>query len=250
MASWLDSHSHINDDDFNEDLNEVLDKMVLNDVNRCMIVSLNVASYLKAKEIKDERIEFKKAIGIYPEDTNLTEEEMNEIFKYYEEADAIGEIGLDYHWYKDTKEKQKELFIRQIEMANRLNKPVIIHAREAIQDTYDILKKHPCKAVLHCYSGSAEMAKEFTKLGYYISFAGPTTFKNAKEPIEVAKSIPIDRLLIETDSPYLSPVPNRGKRNDPSNVIYIGKLIAKELGIDEEILKEQINKNYDALFTQ
>ena len=250
MASWLDSHSHINDDDFNEDLKEVLGKMVLNDVNRCMIVSLNVASYLKAKEIKDERIEFKRAIGIYPEDTNLTEEEMNEIFKYYEEADAIGEIGLDYHWYKDTKEKQKELFIRQIEMANRLNKPVIIHAREAIQDTYDILKEHPCKAVLHCYSGSVEMAKEFTKLGYYISFAGPITFKNAKEPIEVAKSIPLDRLLIETDSPYLSPVPNRGKRNDPSNVIYIGKLIAKELGIDEEKLKEQINKNYDALFTQ
>ena len=250
MASWLDSHSHINDDDFNEDLKEILDKMILNDVNRCMIVSLNVASYLKAKEIKDERIEFKRAIGIYPEDTSLTEEEMNEIFKYYEEADAIGEIGLDYHWYKDTKEKQKELFIRQIEMANRLNKPVIIHAREAIQDTYDILKEHPCKAVLHCYSGSVEMAKEFTKLGYYISFAGPITFKNAKEPIEVAKSIPLDRLLIETDSPYLSPVPNRGKRNDPSNVIYIGKLIAKELGIDEEKLKEQINKNYDALFTQ
>ena len=129
-----------------------------------------------------------------------------------------------------------------------MNKPIIVHAREAIQDTYDILKEHRCKGVLHCYSGSAEMAKEFVKLGYYISFAGPITFKNAKEPLEVVKSIPLDRILIETDSPYMAPVPMRGKRNDPSNVVYIGKLIAKELNIEESELQEIVNRNYDALF--
>lgn len=248
MSNWLDSHCHINDEAFNEDLDAVLNMMVENNVTRCMLVSCNVKDYLKGLEISHKDIEIKRSIGVYPEDTNLSDEEFEEYVKYFKDVDAIGEIGLDYHWYKDTKEKQKELFIRQIEIAKKMNKPIIVHAREAIQDTYDILKEHRCKGVLHCYSGSAEMAKEFVKLGYYISFAGPITFKNAKEPLEVVKSIPLDRILIETDSPYMAPVPMRGKRNDPSNVVYIGKLIAKELNIEETKLQEIVNRNYDALF--
>ena len=123
-----------------------------------------------------------------------------------------------------------------------------MHTREAIQDTFNIMKENVTRGVLHCYSDSAQMAKEFVKLGYYISISGTVTWKNAKEPIEVIKVVPLDRLLIETDCPYLSPVPNRGKRNEPSNVVYTGKKICEELNIDEESFKRQINENYHRLF--
>ena len=222
--------------------------MLLNKVNKAMLVCVSLDDYQRTLNIKKEGIEFKKAIGVYPEYTDIDETEFNKYVSLMEKCDAIGEIGLDYHWYKDTRDKQIELFIRQIEIANRLNKPVIIHAREALGDTYNVLRQHPCKAVLHCYSGSYELAKEFIKLGYYISIGGPVTFKNAKEPLEVAKNIPLDRLLIETDSPYLTPVPNRGKRNEPSNVVYTAKKIMEIRGIDEETFLDQINKNYDSLF--
>ena len=135
-----------------------------------------------------------------------------------------------------------------MKIANSLNKPVIIHSREAMKDTYDILKEYRNRGVLHCYSGSKEMAREFVKLGYYISFAGVITFKNAKEPLEVAKNIPLDHMLIETDSPYLTPVPKRGKRNEPANVVYTGRFICENLGIDENEFKDIINSNYDRLF--
>lgn len=246
--NYLDSHCHINDESYLEDLDEVLDRMLLNKVNKAMLVCVSLDDYQRTLNIKKEGIEFKKAIGVYPEYTDIDETEFNKYVSLMEKCDAIGEIGLDYHWYKDTRDKQIDLFIRQIEIANRLNKPVIIHAREALGDTYNILKQHPCKAVLHCYSGSYELAKEFIKLGYYISIGGPVTFKNAKEPLEVAKNIPLDRLLIETDSPYLTPVPNRGKRNEPSNVVYTAKKIMEIRGIDEETFLDQINKNYDSLF--
>ena len=246
--NYLDSHCHINDESYLEDLDEVLDRMLLNKVNKAMLVCVSLDDYQRTLNIKKEGIELKKAIGVYPEYTDIDETEFNKYVSLMEKCDAIGEIGLDYHWYKDTRDKQIELFIRQIEIANRLNKPVIIHAREALGDTYNILRQHPCKAVLHCYSGSYELAKEFIKLGYYISIGGPVTFKNAKEPLEVAKNIPLDRLLIETDSPYLTPVPNRGKRNEPSNVVYTAKKIMEIREIDEETFLDQINKNYDSLF--
>lgn len=246
--NYLDSHCHINDESYLEDLDEVLDRMLLNKVNKAMLVCVSLDDYQRTLNIKKEGIEFKKAIGVYPEYTDMDLDTFNKYVELMKQCDAVGEIGLDYHWYKDTKDKQIELFIRQIEIANKLNKPVIIHAREALGDTYQILKEHRCNAVLHCYSGSYELAKEFIKLGYYISIGGPVTFKNAKEPIEVAKNIPLDRLLIETDSPYLTPVPNRGKRNEPSNVVYTAKKIMEIRGIDEESFLNQINKNYDSLF--
>lgn len=248
MSNWLDSHCHLNDDAFNDDVNDVLNNMLEKGVTRCMLVSCTPDDYLKGLKINHPNIQIKRAIGVYPEYTNLSEAEYNEYLKYANEADAIGEIGLDYHWYKDTKEEQKALFIKQIELANKLNKPIIVHARDATQDNFNILKAHPCKGVIHCYSSSAEMAKELVKLGYYISIAGPITWKNARELLEVIKVVPIDKLLIETDSPYLTPTPNRGKRNDPTNVIYVGKFICSQLNIDEEEFKKQMNDNYDALF--
>ena len=246
--NYLDSHCHINGEEYLLDLDIVLDKMLENNVTKAMLVCVGLDDYKRSLNIKKEGIEFKKAIGVYPEYTDIDDVTFDKYLKLMEEADAIGEIGLDYHWYKDTKDKQKELFIKQIKIAQKLNKPIIVHAREALSDTFDILKNYRCKGVLHCYSGSSEMAKEFCKLGYYISLAGPLTWKNAKEPIEVVKNVSFDRLLIETDSPYLAPVPNRGKRNEPSNVVYVAKKMMEVLDIDEESFLKQINKNYDTLF--
>ena len=246
--NYLDSHCHINDESYLEDLDSVLDRMVENKVTKAMLVCVSLDDYKRSLNIKKEGIEFKKAIGVYPEYTDMDDKTFNEYVSIMKKCDAVGEIGLDYHWYKDTKEKQKELFIKQIKIANDLNKPIIVHAREALADTYEILKKYPCRGVLHCYSGSSELAKEFVKLGYYISIGGPITFKNAKEPLEVVKSVPLDKLLIETDSPYLTPVPNRGKRNEPSNVVYTAAKIMDTIGVDKETFLKQINVNYDSLF--
>ena len=244
--SYLDSHCHINGQEYYEDLDNVLENMVFSDVKKAMIISLNPEEYQRALSIKHEKFDFKYAIGIYPEDVDKYD--IKDFEKYFQEVDAIGEIGLDYYWSKDHVQRQKEVFDMQLSIAERLNKPVIIHSRSASQDTYDILKKHKCRGVLHCYSGSKEMAKELIKLGYYISFAGVITFKNAKEPLEVAKSIPLDKILVETDSPYLAPVPKRGKRNEPANVVYTAKFIAENLQVDIDEFNKAINKNYDELF--
>ena len=242
MMNYLDSHCHLNDEAYDADLEEVLDRMLKNNVRKAMIICVSLDDYKKTLGIVKEGIEFKKAIGIYPEYTSISEEDLAEYVRLMKECDAIGEIG------PDTREKQKELFIRQIGIAREMDKPVIVHARDAMGDCFDILKEHRCRGVLHCYSGSAEMARELVKLGYYISIAGPITWKNAREPLEVIKSVPLDRLLIETDCPYLTPAPHRGKRNEPAYVVHTAGKIMEELGLDEETFLKQINANYDHLF--
>lgn len=249
--NWLDSHCHINDDKFKDDLDSVLTNMVNNDVTEAMIVSSYIKDYHYGLNIVHPNISFKHSLGIYPGDVNNIDDKLfNEFAKLYEDekCDAIGEIGLDYHWDKENKDKQIDIFRKQVQLAKELNKPIIVHTRDAIQDTYQILRENVVKGVLHCYSDSAQMAKNFVKLGYYISISGTVTWKNAKEPLEVIQVVPLDRLLIETDCPYLTPEPNRGKRNEPSNVIYTGKRICEELGISEELFKMQINDNYHRLF--
>lgn len=246
--NYLDSHCHIVDEAFDDDRQEVIDRMFERNVTRAMIVCVSLEDYDKALKIKSDKVCFKKAIGIYPEYTDINTEDYNRYIELMKDCDAIGEIGLDYHWYKDSKQQQKDLFIKQIKIAQELNKPIIVHARDSLGDAYDILKKHHHKGVLHCYSGSSELAKEFVKLGYYISIAGPITWKNAKEPLEVIRSVPLDKLLIETDCPYLTPAPNRGRRNEPSFVVDTAKKIMEELGIQEEEFLKQINSNYDTLF--
>lgn len=249
---WIDSHCHINDEAFDEDREDVLRRMKENGVLKAMIVSLNKEELEKTRKIEYEGLTFKRSIGVYPEDSyRFSEEEIRNIYEEFRSPDiaAIGEIGLDYHWDKDHKERQKEVFYEQLLLAKRLDKPVIIHAREAAEDTYKLIKESGVrKGVMHCYSGSKEMAKEFVKLGFYISLAGTITFKNAREPKEVALSVPLDRLLIETDCPYLTPVPHRGKRNEPSYVVHTGSFIAELLGMEEEEFRKQIEKNYDELF--
>lgn len=161
---------------------------------------------------------------------------------------AIGEIGLDYYWVKDNKDKQKELFIKQIDLAIKYNLPVIIHSRDAIQDVYDILKNKKVKGSIHCYSGSTQMAKEFIKLGFYIGIDGPITFKNNKKQRDMVKDIDINHILVETDSPYLTPEPFRGEKNTSLNLKYIINQIAIELGISYDDAKRITTNNAIKLF--
>ncbi len=253
MDGWLDSHCHILSEEFDNELDELLKRADENDVKRFLVVCCSKQEAKQASKLVDLYPQLDIATGFHPEDTDkITKED----FVWLEEMlksgkfTALGEIGLDYHWVSDNKEAQKDLFIRQIELANKYHLPVLIHTRDAMQDTFDILKTHRVEkaGIMHCYPGSYEMAKEYLKLGYYLSFAGPVTFKNAREPKEVAAKIPLDRILIETDCPYMTPVPFRGKRNEPMYVAYTGAEIARLRGIREEELKEAVSANYIRLF--
>ena len=173
------------------------------------------------------------AAGFHPENlegTSLSDLDKIEEFAKHEKCVAIGEIGLDYHWMSSAKEVQKEFFRAHIELAKKLNLPVIVHDREAHGDTLDILKETKPNGVVHCFSGSAEMAKEIIRLGMYIGLNGVVTFKNARKSLEVVKEIPLDRLVLETDCPYLAPEPHRGKRNDSTYIPFIAERIGEVLG--------------------
>ena len=161
---------------------------------------------------------------------------------------AIGEIGLDYYWRQDNKEAQKRVFEEQILLAKELNLPIIVHDREAHDDTLNILKKHKPKGVLHCFSGSAEMAKEVLRLGMYIGLGGALTFKNARKPVEVAEMLPLEKLLLETDCPYMAPVPMRGKRNYSGYIPYIAERVAEIKGIAPQEVLDTTSKNTKQLF--
>ena len=248
---WIDSHCHIIDEAFSDDFDEIIKRIEENNIERCMIVCCYDHEYDKAIALAKMDSRFDVAVGIHPSDVKkLNDDIWNKFIEYSNNpyVKAIGEIGLDYYWDKDNKDDQKDIFIKQIEIANKLNKPILVHSRDAMQDTFDIMKKYPAKGVMHCYSGSREMAKEFMKLGYYLSLGGPVTYKNANEPKEVAKIIDDDKILIETDCPYLTPVPFRGKRNEPSYVVYTGKYISELRNVDEDVFKDQLVNNYDRLF--
>lgn len=250
---WIDSHCHLNDEAYYEDLDVVLDNMANNDVRKAMLISLNLNDLNLARKINHKDIIFKRSIAVFPTDSyEFNRKQIEEIYNEFNKDDinAIGEIGLDYHWDKDHKDIQKQIFKEQLNIAKQLDKPVIIHSRDAAEDTFNILKESGNKGVMHCYSGSKELAKEYVKIGFYISIAGPVTFKNAKEPLEVIEVVPLDRLLIETDSPYLTPVPKRGQRNEPANVRYTGEFIANRLGIEIEEFKRIIESNYERLFNK
>lgn len=248
MSGYVDSHCHIACDAYDNDRNEVIQRMKDNDVVRALIICCPEDEYDIAFDLVDRDELFDMAVGIHPSDQKkLTPEWWNHFLEVARDprVKVIGEIGLDYYWDQDNKEEQRELFIKQIELAKQLNKPISVHSREATQESFDILKKHRVKGVIHCFSGSLEIAKEYTKMGYYVALGGPVTYKNSKDPKKVAKEIDINYLLTETDCPYLSPSKHRGERNEPSYVIHALKKIAELREMDEEVLKEQIVKNYD-----
>jgi len=252
-VGWVDSHAHLAYSEYDQDLPLIIERAKERNVSRIMIVALSEEETKKAFRLNDEFGMFDVAFGYHPSDLDKIPQggfETLENMLREGKLRAIGEIGLDYYWHKDNKEDQKEVFIRQIALANRYQVPIIVHMRDASQDTLEILKKHrPVKGgIMHCYSGSVEMAYEYIKCGMYISLGGPVTFKNAHIPKDVAKAVDIERLLIETDCPYLTPHPFRGKRNEPAMVELVGLEIARLREIESDLFMERVYENYSRLF--
>lgn len=247
----FDTHAHYDDESFNEDRNELFEAMQKNNVKYIINQGINIETSKFSVSLSEKYDYVYAAVGIHPEDVNSLED-IGEIKKLasHKKVIAIGEIGLDYHYDNANKEIQKQYFYNQLELANELNLPVVIHDRDAHKDILDTLKsiKINNAGTIHCFSGSVEMAKELIKLGYYLGFDGPITFKNAQKNIDVLKYIPLDRILIETDAPYLTPVPFRGKRNNSMYLTYVINKIAdiKKLS-PEEIANITLN-NAKTLF--
>lgn len=248
---YFDSHAHYDDSKFDEDRKEIIQKMYNEGVTKIISAGYNLESSKYASKLTSEYDFIYTTCGISPNDIPEGKKEfykelieIKELTKN-EKCVAIGEIGLDYYWNKENKEYQKRAFIEQINLANEVDLPIVIHSRDAISDTLEILKNNKVnrKGVFHCCMLNRELVKEALKLGFYISFAGPVTFKNSKNAQEIIKMVPNERFFIETDSPYLSPEPNRGKRNDSRNLKYIVEKIAKEKDIDIEKVAEISYKN-------
>ena len=249
---YFDTHAHYDSGAFNADRFEILDAMVEGNVGLIVNPGCDLISSKAAIELA-ERYDFVyAAVGWHPEDIDkLTDEAFEEMARLAEHPKclAIGEIGLDYYWDATHKDEQKELFRRLIELALKLDKPIIVHDREAHGDSMEIILDYPqLRGVFHCYSGSAEMAAELLKQGWYLGFDGPITYKNARKAIEVLEMCPLDRLVIETDSPYLTPVPNRGKRNDSRQLKYVVEKIAEIKGLTAEEVEKASFENGKRLY--
>ena len=284
----FDSHAHYNDEKFDEDREEVINEVYASGVTKLINAGYSLKSSIYALQIAKKYNWMYTISGISPNDIpdskeglekelnaleelisrevlldesnkNCEDNILNNEIKLKEKNQnksknivAIGEIGLGYYWEKDLakRELQKQAFIMQIELANKYNLPIVIHTREAVMDTLEILKKHQVikKGVFHCCPLNRELVKEALKLGYYISFAGPITFKNSKNANEIIELVPLDKMLIETDSPYLSPEPNRGKRNDSRNVKYMAEKIASVRQIPVETIAKTTYENACRVF--
>ena len=242
----IDSHAHLMDEMYEKDVENVIQNAINNGIEKIINIGYSKETSIKAVELA-EKYEFIYAVvGMHPDECNKKVDIsfIKELAKN-KKVVAIGEIGLDYHYEGYNKEMQKKYFIEQINLANELNLPVSIHSRDADMDMLEILKQNKIKNnfVMHCFSSSVEILKEVLKLGAYISIAGPVTFKNARSLIDVVKLVPQDKLMIETDCPYLSPEPNRGKRNEPANVKYTAEKIANLRGITVEELAKITTRN-------
>ncbi|MDU2149205.1 MAG: TatD family hydrolase [Paeniclostridium sordellii] len=251
----FDSHAHLNDERFDEDREELINSLKAKGVDLVLNPGACIETSKSSVELANKYDFIYAAVGVHPHDVGeMTEDDIKTLRKLAlenEKVKAIGEIGLDYYYDNSPREIQKKWFKRQIELANELKLPIIIHDRDAHGDTFEIIKntKNPeIGCVLHCYSGNVELAKEYVKMGCYISIPGTVTFKNNKKTREVAKEIPLEYLLIETDSPYMAPDPHRGKRNDPSLVQFVADKIAQEKGISYEQVCETTKENAKRFF--
>lgn len=228
----FDSHAHYDDESFNEDRDQVIKELKENEIVGVLNCGASLEGARASVKLADKYDFFYAAVGIHPEFADIVDDKVIDELKSLaanKKVKAIGEIGLDYYGDENpNREIQKNAFIMQMKLAERLNLPVVIHDRDAHGDTLEILKKFPkVTGTVHCFSGSVEFAQECIKLGYYIGFTGVVTFKNAKRAVEVAKAVPMDRILLETDCPYMSPEPFRGKRNRSDYIEHIAKKIAE-----------------------
>lgn len=250
----FDTHVHLNAEQFNDDLQEVIDRAIAEGVTNMVVVGFDELTIKKAIELAEEYDFIHASVGWHPVDAiDMTPEHLDWLKELasHPKVVALGEMGLDYYWDKSPKEIQKEVFRKQIRLAREVRLPIIIHNRDATADIVEILKEENAEEVggiMHCYSGSVETALECIEMNFYISLGGPVTFKNAKKPKEVAESIPLDRLLVETDCPYLTPHPYRGKRNEPAYVKLVAEEIAGLKGLSFEEIAEATTQNAKKLF--
>lgn len=249
---YFDTHAHFDSSAFNADRYAVLDSMPAANVGLIVDPGCDLISSKAALALAERYPFVYAAVGWHPEDMDKLSDDAFCDLVYlagHPKCVAIGEIGLDYYWDKEHKEEQKALFVRQIELALKLNKPVIVHDREAHADSLEIVSRYPdLKGVFHCYSGSVEMAQILLDRGFYLGFDGPITYKNARKALEVLDFCPLDRIVIETDSPYLTPVPNRGKRNDSRELKYVVQKIAEVKGVSPELIEQVTYDNGKKLF--
>ena len=244
----IDTHAHIVKE-YYEDIESLVDELKEKNVFKVINCATSITDSKEVIELSKKTNNYlMPAIGIHPEIVNDFDklEELEKLIKE-NKIIAIGEIGLDYYWNKENKKNQKECIIKQLDLAEKYNLPVLVHTRESIQDTFDILKTRKLKGIIHCYSGSYEMAKEFIKIGYKLGVGGVLTFKNSKL-YEVIEKIDLKDILLETDSPYLSPEPYRGKQNNPYNIYYVAQRIAQIKNISLEEVIEQTTKNAYEIF--
>lgn len=243
MIKIFDSHAHYDDEAFDEDRNKVIEELRESGVIGVLNCGTSLDGTRESVRLADKYDFFYAAVGIHPEHADEFNDEVLRELKLLasnEKVRAIGEIGLDYYYEENPeREMQKNTFRVQMNLAKELNLPVVIHDRDAHEDTLNILKEFPeVTGVIHCFSGSVEFARECLKLGYYIGFTGVVTFKNAKKIIEVAKEVPLDKMLVETDCPYMAPTPFRGKRNKSDYIKYIIEKISEIKGVPEEQISE------------
>ena len=247
----FDSHAHYDDDAFNEDREAVLAMLRENGVCNVTNIGCDIPSSKFAAELAEKYDWFYASAGIHPGNADQwneeTAKELEEVLNHPKMI-AVGEIGLDYHYRDDNKEEQKKAFREQMAIAEKHCLPVIIHSREATADTLEILREFPANGVIHCFSGSAETAEELVKLGYYIGFTGVVTFSNAQKTKRAAEAVPIDRLLLETDAPYMAPVPYRGKRCTSDLIRYTAEEIARLKGLSTEEVVNRARENTKRLF--
>lgn len=250
----FDTHAHLNAVQYEDDLIEVINRAKEEGVEKIVVVGFDRETITRAMELIEQYEFIYAAIGWHPVDAiDMTDDDLNWIreLSSHPKVVAIGEMGLDYHWDKSPKDVQKEVFKKQIALAKEVKLPIIIHNRDATADVLEILQTEGAEEVggiMHCFTGSVEIAMQCIDMNFYISLGGPVTFKNAKKPKEVASEVPMERLLIETDCPYLTPHPFRGKRNEPGYVKYVAEEIASLRGISVEEVGRQTTENAKKFF--
>ena len=245
----IDTHAHLNIDKYKSPIEEIVRRANENGVKQIIVIGMDYKSSLKAIEIANKHNLY-ASVGVHP--SYVDDSDHNSLNNLYENEKviAVGEIGLDFYWRNDNKMLQEKVFEEQLLKAIKLNLPVIIHTRNSFRETFDIVKKYQgkLKGVFHCFSGNLAEAIEVINAGFYIGIDGPVTFKKSNELHEIVKKVPLDKILIETDSPYLTPEPYRGKTNEPANVYYVAKKIAELRNITLEAVSKQTTLNAISLF--
>ncbi len=251
MGKIFDSHAHYDDEKFETDRQEVLDGLFSDKICSIINCGCDLKSSLMSINLAEKYSGIYAAVGVHPHEAeDVNDDDFKKIISLLnkEKVVAIGEIGLDFHYDFSPRDIQIEMFERQVRISKELDIPIIVHDREAHEETYKILRKYRPKGVVHCFSGSVELAKETVKMGMYIGLGGAVTFKNAVKPVEVAAFTPMERLLLETDAPYMSPVPMRGKRCTSDMIEYTALKIAEIKGLDYETVVNTACNNTKELF--